>query len=242
MDKGIVETFGPYGLQKKVTEVSESINKLSTGIVTNYALYILIGLLFILNIAFFSNYMNINYLIVIVLITLISLPNKTLIRDNTLQMGIIELFDLFCQVQDLLPEFQAKFDEFYNQEHFTREDVERVIYERNRVLKITREYYQEAFNNLKDPEGRIENKITARRILEFDETKQLDTFRTKYSNLANTNRVGKIDGNIIKQLKTTCLTEDCDYKTCNDSIISNKKNIMRSDIISEKDRFKVQLF
>ena len=241
MDKGIVETFGPYGLQKKVTEVSESINKLSTGIVTNYALYILIGLLFILNIAFFSNYMDINYLIVIVLISLISLPNKNVIRDNTLQMGIFELFDLFCQVQDFLPEFQAKFDEFYNQEHFTKEDVERVVYERNRVLNLTKQYYQEAFNNLKDPEGRIENKIVAKRLMEFDETKHLDSFRTKYSNFLNTNKIAKVDSNIIKQLKTTCLTEDCDYKTCNDSIIRNRLIVNRNGLLTEQDRAQVQL-
>jgi NADH-ubiquinone oxidoreductase chain 5 len=46
MDKGSVEIFGPYGLERKLTEVSKSINSLSTGIVTAYALYILIGLIF----------------------------------------------------------------------------------------------------------------------------------------------------------------------------------------------------
>jgi NADH-ubiquinone oxidoreductase chain 5 len=46
MDKGSVEIFGPYGLERKLTEVSRSINSLSTGIVTAYALYILIGLIF----------------------------------------------------------------------------------------------------------------------------------------------------------------------------------------------------
>ena len=46
MDKGSVEIFGPFGLEKKLTEISKSINSLSTGIVTAYALYILIGLIF----------------------------------------------------------------------------------------------------------------------------------------------------------------------------------------------------
>ena len=46
MDKGSVEIFGPYGLERKLTDVSKSINSLSTGIVTAYALYILIGLIF----------------------------------------------------------------------------------------------------------------------------------------------------------------------------------------------------
>lgn len=70
MDKGIVETFGPLGLQNKFTEISKSINNLSTGVVTNYALYILLGLLFFLNVLFFSNFININYILIIILIVL----------------------------------------------------------------------------------------------------------------------------------------------------------------------------
>jgi NADH-ubiquinone oxidoreductase chain 5 len=71
MDKGIVETFGPFGLQKKFTEISKSINNLSTGLVTNYALYILIGVLFFLNILFYSESININYILMIILILLV---------------------------------------------------------------------------------------------------------------------------------------------------------------------------
>jgi NADH-ubiquinone oxidoreductase chain 5 len=48
----VVETFGPYGLQNKFTNISKSINSLSTGIVTSYALYILIGLLFNISILY----------------------------------------------------------------------------------------------------------------------------------------------------------------------------------------------
>jgi len=72
MDKGIVETFGPFGLQKKFTEISNSINNLSTGIVTNYALYILIGLLFFLNVIYFSEFININYVLMIIGVLLMS--------------------------------------------------------------------------------------------------------------------------------------------------------------------------
>ena len=35
MDKGSVEKFGPFGLEKSVTDISNSINKLSTGLVTS---------------------------------------------------------------------------------------------------------------------------------------------------------------------------------------------------------------
>jgi NADH-ubiquinone oxidoreductase chain 5 len=55
MDKGIIEKFGPYGLQKKALDISESINKLSTGVVTSYALYILVCLLFYISIIYLSD-------------------------------------------------------------------------------------------------------------------------------------------------------------------------------------------
>jgi NADH-ubiquinone oxidoreductase chain 5 len=46
MDKGIIEKAGPYGLQSKFSYISKSIDSLSTSMVTSYALYILIALLF----------------------------------------------------------------------------------------------------------------------------------------------------------------------------------------------------
>jgi NADH-ubiquinone oxidoreductase chain 5 len=46
LDKGSVEYLGPYGLEKGLLNLSNSINKLSTGVVTTYALYILMGLMF----------------------------------------------------------------------------------------------------------------------------------------------------------------------------------------------------
>jgi NADH-ubiquinone oxidoreductase chain 5 len=52
MDKGIIEKFGSYGLQKKTLDISESINKLSTGVVTSYALYILVSLLFYISVIY----------------------------------------------------------------------------------------------------------------------------------------------------------------------------------------------
>ena len=45
LDKGSVEFLGPYGLEKGLISLSNSINKLSTGVVTSYALYMLIGLI-----------------------------------------------------------------------------------------------------------------------------------------------------------------------------------------------------
>ena len=39
LDKGAVELFGPFGLEQKFTDISKKIDSLSTGVVTNYALY-----------------------------------------------------------------------------------------------------------------------------------------------------------------------------------------------------------
>ena len=44
LDKGSVELLGPYGLEKGLFNFSKNLSKLDTGIVTSYALYILIAL------------------------------------------------------------------------------------------------------------------------------------------------------------------------------------------------------
>jgi NADH-ubiquinone oxidoreductase chain 5 len=56
LDKGSVELLGPYGLEKGLVTLSRNIASLDTGVITNYALYILIGLIF---------YILIPYLIII---------------------------------------------------------------------------------------------------------------------------------------------------------------------------------
>jgi NADH-ubiquinone oxidoreductase chain 5 len=49
LDKGSIELLGPFGLEKGLLNLSKSISALDTGVITSYALYILIGLiLFIL--------------------------------------------------------------------------------------------------------------------------------------------------------------------------------------------------
>jgi NADH-ubiquinone oxidoreductase chain 5 len=43
LDRGIIEQLGPYGLEKVFINLSHIISNLNTGVVTTYALYILIG-------------------------------------------------------------------------------------------------------------------------------------------------------------------------------------------------------
>ena len=66
MDKGSVEIFGPYGLERKLTDISRSINSLSTGIVTAYALYILIGLIFFVSTLYYFSAEDYELLLIII--------------------------------------------------------------------------------------------------------------------------------------------------------------------------------
>jgi NADH-ubiquinone oxidoreductase chain 5 len=54
LDKGSVELLGPYGLEKSLLALSNNIGSLSTGIITSYGLYILIGFFSYISLFFFS--------------------------------------------------------------------------------------------------------------------------------------------------------------------------------------------
>ena len=56
LDKGAVELFGPFGLEQFFSNISKQIDYLSTGVVTNYALYILIGFISFISIIYFDEY------------------------------------------------------------------------------------------------------------------------------------------------------------------------------------------
>src|ERR1700743_3549875 len=52
LDRGVIELLGPFGLSSVLTNAGVNIGKLDTGIVTSYALYIVLGLITILFILF----------------------------------------------------------------------------------------------------------------------------------------------------------------------------------------------
>jgi len=83
MDKGSVEKFGPFGLEKSVTDISNSINKLSTGIVTSYALYILAGLIFYISILYLTNNKGDSLLFIIVVFAILDTHNFYSILKKT---------------------------------------------------------------------------------------------------------------------------------------------------------------
>jgi len=62
IDKGSVEYLGPYGLEKGLLNISNNIARLNTGVITSYALYILIGLIVYL---LFNSYINNSIILVI---------------------------------------------------------------------------------------------------------------------------------------------------------------------------------
>ena len=76
MDKGSVERFGPYGLENFLNRLSKNIDSLSTGVVTTYALYILIGLISYISVLNFS-YIDNSIFILILLILFILLKINT---------------------------------------------------------------------------------------------------------------------------------------------------------------------
>ena len=75
LDKGSIELIGPYGLEKGLLSLSNKIARLDTGIITSYALYILIGLIFYILIPYFYLY-DFN-LFIIILVNLLFLNVNT---------------------------------------------------------------------------------------------------------------------------------------------------------------------
>lgn len=54
LDRGVIELVGPYGLSNVLSKTGENLSKLDTGIITTYALYIVISLLVLILVLFGS--------------------------------------------------------------------------------------------------------------------------------------------------------------------------------------------
>jgi NADH-ubiquinone oxidoreductase chain 5 len=75
LDKGSVELLGPFGLEKGLVTLSKNIASLDKGVITSYALYILVGLIFYILIPYLS--LTDNSLCILILIGLFTLlPNS----------------------------------------------------------------------------------------------------------------------------------------------------------------------
>ena len=73
LDKGSIELLGPYGLEKGLLNLSNNLSRLDTGVITSYALYILISLIFYILIPYLSHADS--SLLLLVLFALFTLNN-----------------------------------------------------------------------------------------------------------------------------------------------------------------------
>lgn len=74
LDKGSIELIGPFGLEKALLNISRTIATLDTGVITSYALYILIGLISYISIPYIL--LNDNSLLLLILFSLLSLSTN----------------------------------------------------------------------------------------------------------------------------------------------------------------------
>lgn len=74
LDKGSVELLGPYGLEKVLIPLSRNIASLDTGVITSYALYILIGLIFYVSIPYLIMFDS--SLLILIILPLFSFINS----------------------------------------------------------------------------------------------------------------------------------------------------------------------
>jgi NADH-ubiquinone oxidoreductase chain 5 len=109
LDKGSIEQIGPYGLEKGLINLSKNISKLSTGIPTNYALFIFIGFIVYINLLFLSFYLT---LLLIVLFFIKFTINNTKI-SYTLQTGIIDFKNFKSWVQNFLCLLKIYYIKYY---------------------------------------------------------------------------------------------------------------------------------
>src|ERR1700710_2509581 len=77
IDRGSVELLGPYGLEKGLLNLSKNIASLDTGVITSYALYILVGLIFYILTPYL--YISDNNLFIIIIFALLT-TIKSLIK------------------------------------------------------------------------------------------------------------------------------------------------------------------
>ena len=94
LDKGSVELVGPFGLEKILAKLSKNLSYLDSGIVTSYALYILIGLIFYIILPYFVN-INIPLYMLIIFNVFIINNTRLYIRNYIYVANIIFVLVLF---------------------------------------------------------------------------------------------------------------------------------------------------
>jgi len=80
LDRGSLELIGPYGLEKGLLYLGKSISSLDTGIITSYALYILVGLTFYISVPYIYSFDN--SLILVILYSLFTLTDLRPVQSS----------------------------------------------------------------------------------------------------------------------------------------------------------------
>jgi len=98
MDKGSVELLGPYGLEKTLIALSRNIASLDTKVITSYALYILIGIIFYLLIPYL-HLIHMSLLLLFIIIILLNInvnnnnrSNKYIVLQSSFNLGFLKYF------------------------------------------------------------------------------------------------------------------------------------------------------
>jgi len=80
LDRGSLELIGPFGLEKGLLFLGKSISTLDTGIITSYALYILVGLTFYISVPYIYSFDN--SLILVILYSLFTLTDLRPVQSS----------------------------------------------------------------------------------------------------------------------------------------------------------------
>ena len=98
LDKGSIELVGPFGAEKLLLWIGKSINRLSTGIVTNYALYIIIGfIVYLMSSNFYlfnvNNLLLLSILCINIIIIILGMKTNNINSLVVLESNILQLKD-----------------------------------------------------------------------------------------------------------------------------------------------------
>lgn len=100
LDRGSIELVGPFGAEKLLLFISKAVSGLSTGMVTNYALFIIIGVIVYLlggNFYLFNidNVLLLSILIVSIVVTMVQIRNINSLSPIVLESNILNGRSIF---------------------------------------------------------------------------------------------------------------------------------------------------
>ena len=176
IDKGSVEYLGPWGLEKGLLNISSNIARLNTGVITSYALYILIGLIAYL---LFNSYINSCNIILALCVSL------SLVLSSSNSYAYTGLISGLSEFRDT-KEYRVRWVDIHNKSIERKASHQEVEWCWNLVAAGLLGLYPEKKLNIKD----------WKKILEFDYPKcilAMKSFNSKNHTLINIHVIENID-------------------------------------------------